>query len=149
MASIFKTAGIYESAQDEYIWLVVLKLPKRWGLCCRSPQITDMWYRGKRMGERNVAAIKIDMKKIRSVNYNLPPMVSNLSAQKRYVNMLKWRIPAEIQDRKNIRERLNSVLRELDRAQQQINDIYKATESAMEQYLNMETNLTVNASRFQ
>lgn len=96
-----------------------------------------------------MAAIHIDMKKVRNANYDLPPVISNLSAQKKYVNMLKWTIPSEIQDRRNIRERLGSVLRELDRAEQQLNDIYKVTGSAVTQYMNMETNLTANASRFQ
>lgn len=96
-----------------------------------------------------MAAINIDVKKVRNTNYNLPPMISNLSAQKRYVNMLKWRIPSEIQDRKNIRERLNSILREMDRAEQQLNDVYKVTGSAVTQYMNTETKLTANASRFQ
>lgn len=96
-----------------------------------------------------MAEINIDIKKVRNANYNLPPMISSLSAQKKYVNMLKWRIPSEIQDRRNIRERLNSILREMDRAEQQLNDIYKVTGSAVTQYMNMETNLTANASRFQ
>lgn len=96
-----------------------------------------------------MAAINIDIKKVRNANYNLPPMISNLSAQKRYINMLKWRIPSEIQDRRNIRERLNSILREIDRTEQQLNDIYNVTGSAVTQYMNMETNLTANASRFQ
>lgn len=96
-----------------------------------------------------MAAINIDIKKVRNANYDLPSMISNLSAQKKYVNMLKWRIPSEIQDRRNIRERLGSVLRELDRAEQQLNDIYKVTGSAVTQYMNMETSLTANAARFQ
>lgn len=93
-------------------------------------------------------AIKIDIKKVRNANYNLPPMISNLSIQKKNVNMLKWRVPSEIQDRKNIRERFHSVLRELDKAEQQLDDIYKITGSAVAQYMNMETNLTVNAAKF-
>lgn len=96
-----------------------------------------------------MAAINFDIKKVRNANYNLPPMISNLSAQKKYVSMLKWRIPSEIQDRRNIRERLNAVLREMDKAEQQLNEIYKVTGSAVTQYMNMETNLTANASRFQ
>lgn len=96
-----------------------------------------------------MAAINIDMKKVRNANYNLPPMISNLSVQKKYISMLKWRIPSEIQDRRNIRERLNSILQEMDRAEQQLNDIYKVTGSAVTQYMSMETNLTANASRFE
>lgn len=96
-----------------------------------------------------MAAIDIDIKKVRNANYNLPPMISNLSVQRRYLNMLRWRIPSEIQDRRNIRERLDHILREIDRVEQQMNDIYKVTESAAAQYANVETNLTANASRFQ
>lgn len=96
-----------------------------------------------------MAAIKIDVKKVRNANYNLPPMISNLSAQKKYLNMLKWRIPSEIQDRKGIRQRLSSILREMDRAEQQLNEVYKVTGSAVTQYMNMETSLTANAASFQ
>lgn len=96
-----------------------------------------------------MAAIDIDIKKVRNANYNVPPMMSNLSAQKRYINMLKWRIPSEIQDRKEIRERLSAAGRELERIEQQLNDIYKVTGSAVVQYMDMETKLTANASRFQ
>lgn len=92
-----------------------------------------------------MADIHIDIKKVRNANYNLPPMLSNLSAQKRYVNMLKWRIPSEIQDRKNIRERLDSILREMDRAEQRLNDIYRVTGNAVTQYMDMENKLTANA----
>lgn len=96
-----------------------------------------------------MAAIHIDIKKVRNANYNLPPMISNLSAQKKHVSMLKWRIPSEIQDRRNIRERLNAISREIDKAEQHLNDIYKVTGSTVTQYMNMETSLTANASRFQ
>ncbi len=96
-----------------------------------------------------MAAIKIDVKKVRNANYNLPPMISNLSAQKRDINMLKWRIASEIQDRREIRERLNAILREMDRAEKQLNDVYKMTGAAVTQYMKMETSLTANAARFQ
>lgn len=96
-----------------------------------------------------MAAINIDIKKVRNANYNVPPMMSNLSAQKKYINMLKWRIPSEIQDRREIRERLSAAGRELERIEQQLNDIYKVTGSAVVQYMDMETKLTANASRFQ
>lgn len=96
-----------------------------------------------------MAQINIDMKKVRNANYNLPSVISNLSAQKRDVNMLKWRIPSEVQDRRRIRERLNSVLKDIEKVEQQLNDVYKVTGSAVSQYMNMEANLTVNASRFQ
>lgn len=96
-----------------------------------------------------MAVINIDIKKVRNANYDLPSMISNLSTQKKYISMLKWRIPSEIQDRRNIRERLDAALQEIDRAEQRLDDIYKVTGSAVTQYMNMEANLTANASKFQ
>ena len=93
--------------------------------------------------------ININIKKVRNANYNLPSMISNLSTQKKYISMLKWRLPSEMQDRRGIRERLDSILREMDKAERQLNDIYKVTGSAVTQYMDMETKLTVNASKFQ
>ena len=92
---------------------------------------------------------KIDIKKVRSANYNLPSMISSLSAQKKVVSMMKWRIPSEIQDRRNIRERLQTILREIEKSEQQLNEIYKVTGSAVTQYMNLEDRLTANASRFE
>lgn len=96
-----------------------------------------------------MASIDIDIKKVRNANYDLPPIISNLSAQKKYISMLKWRIPSEIQDRRDIRGRLDAALRELDRAGQQLDSIYRVTGSAVVQYMDMETRLTANASKFQ
>lgn len=95
-----------------------------------------------------MAAINIDIKKVRNANGNLPQMISNLSVYKKDISMLKWRIPSEIQGKRNIEERLNIILCEMDRVGQQLNDIYKVTGSAVTQYMRMETNLTVNASKF-
>lgn len=49
-----------------------------------------------------MAEINIDMKKVRNANYNLPSVISSLSVKKRDINMMKWRIPSEIQNRRNI-----------------------------------------------
>lgn len=89
-----------------------------------------------------MAVINIDLKKVKNANYNLPPAISNLSAQKRYINMLKWRIFPEIQDRRNIRERLEDVLREIDKLERQLGEIYHVTETAVSQYTDMEIRLT-------
>ena len=95
-----------------------------------------------------MAAININIKKVRNANGNLPPIISNLAAYKKNISMLKWRIPSEIQGKRNIGERFNIILHEMDRVEQQLNDIYKVTGSAVTQYMRMETNLTVNASKF-
>ena len=96
-----------------------------------------------------MSEIKIDIKKVRNANYNVPSMTSNLSAQKKYVNMLKWRIASDIQNRRNIRNRLDDILRQIEKEEEKLNDIYEVTKSAVTQYTNVETRLTTNASRFE
>ena len=95
-----------------------------------------------------MAEINIDMKKVRNANYNLPSVISSLSVQKRDINMMKWRIPSEIQNRRNIQGRLNSILREIEKVEQQLTDVYNVTGSAVAQYMNMEAGLTTNAAKF-
>ena len=96
-----------------------------------------------------MSAINIDIRKVRNANYELPPIISNLSAQKRYVNMLKWILLSEIQDRRHIRERIDFVLREMEKAEQQITEIYKVTGNGVTQYGIMEINLMANADGFE
>lgn len=96
-----------------------------------------------------MSAINIDIRKVRNANYELPPIISNLSAQKRYVNMLKWILLSEIQDRRHIRERIDFVLREMEKAEQQITEIYKVTGNVVTQYGIMEINLMANADGFE
>ena len=96
-----------------------------------------------------MSAINIDIRKVRNANYELPPIISNLSAQKRYVNMLKLILLSEIQDRRHIRERIDFVLREMEKAEQQITEIYKVTGNVVTQYGIMEINLMANADGFE
>ena len=92
--------------------------------------------------------IRIDIKKVRNANYNFPSIISGLSAQKRNLGLLKWRIPSEIQNKKAISDRLNAIFEEMDKAERQMNDIYKVTTSAVTQYTDMENTLNQNASKF-
>ncbi|MBD5532358.1 MAG: hypothetical protein HDQ98_09175 [Lachnospiraceae bacterium] len=96
-----------------------------------------------------MAAIKIDMKRVRDANDHLPSMLSVLSEQRMYIQMRRRGIPPEIQGRRHIGERLNDILRELDRAEQQLKEIYSETENAVIQYTKMEAKLTAIAERLQ
>lgn len=96
-----------------------------------------------------MAAIKFDIKKVRNANYEIPTMLSNLSVQKRNINMLKWRIADDIQDRRNIRQRLDGILREMERAERQMGDVYGVVGSAVAQYSDVEKKLTENAAKFE
>ena len=96
-----------------------------------------------------MSEIRIDLKKVRKANYNLPSVVSNLSAQKRYVNMIRWRVPSEIQERREIQKRLDEILKRIEKEEERIQEIYKVTGSAVQQYVNLETALTENASKFE
>lgn len=96
-----------------------------------------------------MAAINIDMRKVRCANENLPSIIADLSEQRRYIRSLKLNIPLEIQEEKYIGERLNTVLREIDRAEQQMSKIYSIAANAVIQYSSTEKNLMINALRYQ
>ena len=95
-----------------------------------------------------MAEIKIDLKKLQNANYSIPSVLSGLAAQKRYLNLLKWRIPTEIQNKKQIRKQLDACIKEITEIEEQINDIYKVSRSAVMQYTNVEKKLNKNASQF-
>ena len=93
--------------------------------------------------------VDIDIKRVRNANYCLPSVVSNLAAQKKYINMLKWKIPSEIQERRDIQRRLDDIIKRIEKEEERLNAIYKVTGSAVQQYISLETTLTRNASRFE
>ena len=95
-----------------------------------------------------MAEIKIDLKKLQNANYSIPSVLSGLAAQKRYLNLLKWRIPTDVQNKKQIRKQLDACIKELVEIEEQINDIYKVAKNAVTQYSNVEKRINKNASQF-
>ena len=93
--------------------------------------------------------IDIDIKRVRNANYAVPAMISALSRSERTVNLLKWRIPAEVQERRNIKARLELVSRELKRAQELLNDIYTVTEGGIDSFTVVEHELENKANLFE
>ena len=92
--------------------------------------------------------IDIDISKTRNVNYNISPIVSSVSAQRRNVNLLKWRISPDVQNRRNISSRLNAAVSELESIEKKLNEIYRITESALDQFAETENKLNKNADAF-
>lgn len=92
--------------------------------------------------------IDIDKGKLRIVNNNMPPITSSLSVQKRNINLLKWRIAPEIQNRSDLKGRLSRAAAELEAIENILQDIYRLTGSAISQYSDTETRLSKNASKF-
>lgn len=96
-----------------------------------------------------MSRIKIDIKKVRTASYTLPSASSKTENVKRSLSLLRWRIPGEIQDQRDIRNRVNYLISELGRIEDDINDIYKVTEHCLYQYMNTEEKNYDNASKFE
>lgn len=95
-----------------------------------------------------MAGIRLDIKKVRSTNTTLPPLATKLSGIKRGLGLLRWRIPDNIQEEIRMKERIEELLREIERAEAEINEIYTVTNSSIAQYMNVEERLSANAERF-
>lgn len=93
--------------------------------------------------------IKIDMKKIRSANSTLPSIGMTVGEVKRGMGMMRWRIPEEIQNENQIKQRIVDVINEIGKLEEQINEVYKVTNNCVSQYLNAEEKNSVNADKFE
>lgn len=96
-----------------------------------------------------MSRIQIDIKKVRTASYTLPSMAGKAENVKRSMSLLRWRIPGEVQDQRDIRNRVNNIISELGRVEEELNDIYKITEHCLYQYMNTEEKNYNNASKFE
>ncbi len=88
-----------------------------------------------------MADVSIDIKRVRNTNYAVPGMLSSLDRSEKSVNMLKWRIPGEVQNRRDIRNRLAAIVRDISRAEEMLGKIYRITEEGINQYSETERRL--------
>lgn len=93
--------------------------------------------------------IEIHLRELKAANQRMPSALSSIENIKRNVSLLRWRIPAEIQERRDIRVRLEAVLEELVSAEKKLQGIYTVTDSAITQYMNTDGELKKNAESFE
>lgn len=93
--------------------------------------------------------INIHLRELRNANQRMPTYSSSLNSIKRSISLLRWRIPAEILERRDIRIRLEQALKELESMEKKMQDIYSNTESAITQYMNTDWEIQKNAESFE
>ncbi len=93
-----------------------------------------------------MADIKIDIKRVRNANYAVPAMISSLDRSERAINLMKWRIPEEIQERRDIKNRLALIVRKMKQAESKLGEFYKFTEDSINRYLETDRGLNNQAN---
>lgn len=87
----------------------------------------------------------IDYKNLKNVNCLLPNIVASINSTRRNIGVLRWRIPEELLNKRNLRNRLDTVCKRLQHIEQKVNSIYNFTNNCIMQYKNVEqTNLNLS-----
>ena len=96
-----------------------------------------------------MARIDINLDVIKNSNVSVPRVVSGISGVKRDMGLLRWRIDAEVMNRRGVKEKMENIISELSKAEQSVNDIYIVTEGVINQYAESEQILSVYAQKFE
>ncbi len=95
-----------------------------------------------------MAEIKINLDEVNYINSRLPRYVAALSGISRELKISMWKMNPEILVCRDIEERLKIVIREIENAQQQLQNIHNAVSSAVVEYGDMERVMTRKAEEF-
>lgn len=96
-----------------------------------------------------MADIRVSIKEVRNDNYMLPLLISRLDNCQRSVAVMKWRVPADMQDSEKIKEELIAVQHEMENIQEKMEALYRATKEGMDQYEETENTLFARAKDFE
>lgn len=95
-----------------------------------------------------MADINIDFRGIRNATYKLPSIIADIERISRNVGLLKWRIPEEIQGRREVGTRINKANDEMGSIKRKLEDIQRTMENIVVQGIERENKLTANAVKF-
>ena len=95
-----------------------------------------------------MSTINIDIKSVRTSNYKLPADLAKISGVKRGIGLLKWRVPEEVQNEKEIKKRIEELNKQLDVAERELQEIYDVVNFCLTQYSDTENRLSENADMF-
>lgn len=92
--------------------------------------------------------IKINFREVRSANRTLPSVITKVSGIRRGIGLLKYRIPTEIQNKYELKERLDKSHRKLEEITNLLSQVYETTNVSLEQYIQTEAVNKSNADSF-
>ena len=85
---------------------------------------------------------------VRRANYRLRPLEAQVSHVRADLRKIKGKIPLEISQKRQIRQRIGQVCSDISRLERKIEELYEITGSCMEQYEYAELKNTENAKMF-
>lgn len=95
-----------------------------------------------------MAKIHINLEAVNDANAKLPRYVAAISGVRRELKMSVWKMDPEILACKDMDNRLSFILSELNKAQEQLQNIHDAVSSAVMEYDDMERIETNRAEAF-
>ena len=95
-----------------------------------------------------MAEINIDFKKLQNASSKLSSKEYMFSNIRRTTSLLRWKLPEEIKTRRDIDKRIETVLRQIQIAEQLMHEIKITTNSCISQYMQAESSISRNANRF-
>ncbi len=93
--------------------------------------------------------IQIDLSKVKNANNLIPRIGSSIAGIRRNVGLLRWRVDPEVLNRRNVREKLNHIVSELEKVEQNVEKIYTVTEDIIAQYNDSEQKLSAYDGKFE
>lgn len=95
-----------------------------------------------------MATININMRDVKNANSLLPSIKNQISSVERGVGLLRWRVPEELQNNRNVKDRLNNMVQDLRDVEQRLGEVYSVVNEAVYQYQTMEQNLRSSVDSF-
>lgn len=95
-----------------------------------------------------MSKINICLSEVRNANYRIPSLVSKLDNVKSAIGLMRYRIPKDVIEKYDIKQRMNNVYQELNSLEQKLDEIYDVTNSCVDQYLYTEQVNNKNAKLF-
>lgn len=95
-----------------------------------------------------MAGVNIDLKKMHNASVRLSSKEYMFSNIRRTTSLLQWKLPEKIKKRRDIDRRMETVLKQIQVAEQLMREIKTTTNSCITQYMMAENNITSNADKF-
>lgn len=94
-----------------------------------------------------MADVDIDIKKLRQIAMQLSAKESVLDDARRTLALMRWKLPEDMTNKRNIDERLKDLLIQLERTQNMMQNIRNATNECVAQFMSAEEKNIKNINR--
>lgn len=89
-----------------------------------------------------MAQIDIDIRTVRNENYALPGLASKIGNSRKELSLLRWRLPENILEQREVKQRIEYICRDLSDVENQIERINKVTNDSISRYTVVENTIS-------